>query len=369
MTDFLNDTEQEICHALTRWLRDHVDLAQQARIDQEPHSATARALWPQMLRDLELLHLEGGLRLHLRILWALGGWLSAEPYLSAGLVAHTALAAAIPEPSAQTLAAWRAGDLRLAWAHAETGHRLLHQPLCTQLHKSPQGWLLRGRKSRVSGATLATHYLVSAHSEDTGMCWLWLDAQSPGMSRRDTPGLDGQLLSELAFDDVAIPTGAVLCQGAAAEALHDRLQAHATLGVCAEAIGLLQRMMDDTLMHLRQRQQFGQPLAGFQVLQHRLADMHLALAQAQALTWAVADTFEHPDMTADARTLGVSSCKVAVGQALRSIGQGAVQLHGAMGVTEELFLARCFRRATHIQMLLGDRDQHLRRMDALLFAA
>lgn len=369
MSDFLNNTEQELCDALSRWLGDHIDLSQQARMDIAAHGAATRSLWPQMLHDLELLHLAGGLRMHLRILWTLGGWLWAEPYLSAGWLAQTALGASDAAPSTATLAAWRSGDWRLAWAHAEPGHRLAHQPLDTQLRPAPQGWILQGRKSRVSGAELATHFLVSANSAQAGLCWLWLDARTPGITRRDTMGLDGHMLSELSFHDVVVPADALLCQGAAAESLHRQLQEQATLGICAEAVGLLQRMMDDTLAHLRQRKQFGQPLAGLQAVQHRVADMHLELAQAQALTWAVGDAFEHPDLSAEERALAVSSCKATVNQALRSVGQAAVQLHGAMGVTEELFLARCFRRATHLQIWLGDRDQHLRQMDTLLFAA
>jgi alkylation response protein AidB-like acyl-CoA dehydrogenase len=366
---FLNDIEHAVCDSLTRWLSDHIDLPHWARSDLGPSSQAEARLWGQLLQDLELLELEGGLRLHLRVLWSLGGWLFAEPYLSTGLIAETALCDAKGERVAHWRAAWRQGQVNLAWAHDEPGHRLQRQAVKTVLTSASGEYLLQGQKSHVQGAQAATHFLVSAQSPELGLAWLWLDAQTPGILRRDLQGLDGHGLSEVRFDNVKIPTEAILCHGADAENLRGRLQDMATLGICAEAVGLMQRMMSDTLEHVRQRQQFGQPLASFQVLQHRLADMHLALAQAEALTWAVSDALTMREMTDSERALAVSSCKVCIGRALRCVGQGAVQLHGALGVTEELYVARCFRRATQIELTLGQSSQHLRRMDSLLFEA
>ena len=369
MTDFLNDTEQALCDSLSRWLTDHIDLPNWANRDTEHASTTPAQLWPRLVRDLELLALEGGLRTHLRVLWALGPWLFAEPYLSSALVAQTALGAGEGAKVLAWQSSWRQGKIRLAWAHAEPGHRLQRHPVSTTLHIVEGSHLLQGRKSFVQGASNATHYLVSAQSPSHGLTWVWLNAQAPGIHRRDIPGLDGQEMSEVQFEQVKISDDDILCQGLAAENLQDRLQDEVTLGVCAEAVGLMQRMMQDTLEHVRQRQQFRQPLASFQVVQHRLADMHLALAQAQALTWAVSDSLASQETSPEERALAASSCKVCVGRALRAVGQGAVQLHGAMGVTEELYVARCFRRATHIELLFGQASQHLRRMDPLLFDA
>ena len=369
MTDFLNDTEQALCDSLSRWLTDHIDPSNWARKDHEHASTTPAQLWPRLLRDLELLELEGGLRMHLRVLWALGPWLFAEPYLTSGLIAQTALGAGHGAKVMEWQSFWRQGKIRLAWADAEPGHRLQRHTLNTKLRTVEGTRLLEGRKSFVQGAQNATHFLISAQSSEHGLTWVWLNAQTPGIHRRDVPGLDGQELSEVHFDQVEISDDDILCQGLSAANLQDRLHEEATLGVCAEAVGLMQRMMQDTLEHVRQRQQFGQPLASFQVVQHRLADMHLALAQAQALTWAVSDSLALGESSPEERALAVSSCKVCIGRALRAIGQGAVQLHGAMGVTEELYVARCFRRATQIELLFGQTSQHLRRMDQLLFNA
>jgi alkylation response protein AidB-like acyl-CoA dehydrogenase len=136
----------------------------------------------------------------------------------------------------------------------------------------------------------------------------------------------------------------------------------ATLAVCAEAGGVLSRLLEDTIDYARQRQQFGVPIASFQALQHRMADMHMALQQALALTAASAAALS---AAPDERARAVSSAKVCVGHACRIVGQGAVQIHGGMGMTEELAVGHYFRRATQIAQLFGSVDHHLRRVERL----
>ena len=136
----------------------------------------------------------------------------------------------------------------------------------------------------------------------------------------------------------------------------------ATLAGCAEAIGVMRRLMRDTLEYARERKQFGVPLASFQALQHRMADMFMALEQADALTQSVASCL---DTLGRERARAVSSAKVAVCKACRKVGQGAVQLHGAMGMAEELAIGHYFRRTTVIESLFGPVDYHLRRCERL----
>ncbi|WP_307866980.1 acyl-CoA dehydrogenase family protein [Variovorax sp. E3] len=125
----------------------------------------------------------------------------------------------------------------------------------------------------------------------------------------------------------------------------------------------MRRLMRDTLDHVRQRKQFGVPIASFQVLQHRLADMHMALEQADALTASVGEAVD--GATPSARARAVSSAKVAVAKACRAVGQGAVQMHGGMGMTEELAIGHYFRRATLIEHQFGPPAWHLRRVARL----
>jgi alkylation response protein AidB-like acyl-CoA dehydrogenase len=127
-----------------------------------------------------------------------------------------------------------------------------------------------------------------------------------------------------------------------------------------------QRLLEATIDYARQRKQFGQPIGAFQVLQHRIADMHMARVQAEALTWA---TLEQLDAAPAQRERAVSSAKVMAARACRGVGQGAVQIHGGMGMTEELAVGHYFRRATVIEAQLGSADWHLRRVERQSSAA
>jgi alkylation response protein AidB-like acyl-CoA dehydrogenase len=151
-------------------------------------------------------------------------------------------------------------------------------------------------------------------------------------------------------------------EAGAAQPLLERALDEATLAVCAEAVGVLRRLMADTADYIRQRRQFGVPISSFQVLQHRLVDMHIALEQARALTWAAAARLDEAPAQ---RAAAVSSAKVMTGRACRTVGQGAVQLHGGMGMTDELAIGHYFKRATQIELSFGSTDQHLRRVDRL----
>jgi len=377
--DDFSDTDTALRDSLGRWLADHIDLTRHARADAPP----SPPVWRSLARDLGLTGaglpesaggLGGGLRAHLVVLRTLGGSLCAEPYLSTALVCGGALQRAGTPLANHLLAAIAAGDAVVAWAHAEPGARNAARPAACTLHQEGAGWRLDGRKSAVTTAPWATHWLVTACIAGSGASALvLLDAGSPGLTRRDLRALDGGWASEVLLDHVALPEVAVLQTGQAADDnIASALDAGA-LGVCAEALGVLEKMMADTLAHVRERRQFGVPIAGFQALQHRLADMHIAIAQAEALTWAVADAPDDAgeagsttnDTTAQSRALAVSAAKVTVGAACRTVGQGAVQLHGAMGVTEELPVGRFFRRATQIELMFGSSGQHLRRIDRL----
>jgi len=122
-------------------------------------------------------------------------------------------------------------------------------------------------------------------------------------------------------------------------------------------VGVMQRLMRDSIDYVRQRKQFGVAIASFQVVQHRLADMHLALIQANALVGATLARMPGP---ADQRSAAVASAQVAVARAARTVGQGAVQLHGGMGMTDELAIGHGFKRLTLIEQHFGSLAVHLR---------
>jgi len=351
-----------------------------ARFRADQPGLAGRGLWWGLARELGVLGaalpeaqggLGGGWAEHATILQALGETLGAEPYLGSALVAGGVLHRSGSPREQALLAGLVSGELLPAWAHDEPGQRGGAAAVACTLQAAGGGWRLTGRKRAVVSGPVATHYVVSARragrpGEATGLDLVLVEAGALGLQRRDLPGLDGQPISELQFDGVSLQDGALLAPpgtaGAAiAQALDDE-----TLGLCAEALGLTQRLLHDTIAHARERRQFGQPLAAFQVLQHRIADMHIARELAAASTQAVVSRLASGGpIAADERSLAVSSARVAVDRALRSVGQGAVQIHGAMGVTEELAAGRLFRRATQILQSGGGTSWHLRRVDQL----
>ena len=209
------------------------------------------------------------------------------------------------------------------------------------------------------GAPWATHWLVSARDDAGQLRIALVDPSTSGIQRRDLRLIDGTWAAELAFDNT--PVQAVIGQGDAMAALHKAWDT-ATLVAGAEAVGVMQSLMRDTLAYMNQRKQFGQPLAAFQALQHRLADMYLALVQAAA---AVGTCTHVLDDSAENRARRVSSAHVAVLRAARLVGQGAVQLHGGMGMTDELAVGHGFKRLTVIEQQFGGVAQHLRRVAGL----
>jgi alkylation response protein AidB-like acyl-CoA dehydrogenase len=180
---------------------------------------------------------------------------------------------------------------------------------------------------------------------------------------RDYPTLDGQRAADIVLDNtpaVRIDAGGAL----------DHIDAALDIGLaalCAEAVGIMQATVTATTEYLKTRQQFGQPIGRFQALQHRMADMLLHQEQARSMSYLAAMHCTNQDKPARQRTL--SAAKVTVGQACRFIAQNALQLHGGMGMTDELMLSHWFKRLTAIEMSFGDTDSHLARFARLSRAA
>jgi alkylation response protein AidB-like acyl-CoA dehydrogenase len=301
----------------------------------------------------------GGLPEQMLICQALGAALVAEPY-SSSAVLGASLLQALSDPAADALLKGLAdGQVRLAVAALEPAGRTDLSRLQTRLHESNGRLHISGRKALVRGATGATHWLVSARDEAGQLRICLIDPADNGVQRRDVRLIDGAWAAELAFDQT--PVLAVLGQGEALPALMQAWDT-ATLAAGAEAVGVMQALMRDTLNYTSQRKQFGQPLAAFQALQHRMADMYLALVQAAAAVGACADVAsDSPQRRAER----VSSAHVTVLRAARLVGQGAVQLHGGMGMTDELAVGHGFKRLTVIEQQFGGVAQHLRRVAGL----
>lgn len=207
-----------------------------------------------------------------------------------------------------------------------------------------------GEVPLVAGAADAD-WLILAGTERIAL----VGASAQGISRRHRAMMDGSRMADVTVAaDVQVDS--VLAEGPAAAAARQWAIDARNAALCAEAAGLMDRMVTDTAAYLQQRKQFGVPIATFQVLRHRLADMQMALLKAEGLTERAVmregdDTWEH----------AVSAAVVEIIDAVRVVGEGAVQLHGGMGVTEELALGGQFKRGLAIAATLGSKSQHLAR--------
>ncbi|MCY1201494.1 Caffeyl-CoA reductase-Etf complex subunit CarC [compost metagenome] len=367
-----DDTLAMLRDSLARYLDD------QHGFEQRLHALAAAddappPFWQGLASDLGLLgaalpESQGGLGLglaaHLALMPTLGGALAAEPYLST-LVIGAGLLQRHPGAQADALLARVvAGQAVLAFAHDEPHSRHARDDVRTTLVREADGRLrLDGRKAVVQAAPWASHLIVTARS-DKGLSLLVVPKDAPGVQLRAYRTRDGGRAADIAFDAVRLNADALLGEEGAALPQIEQALDEATLAVCAESIGILRRLMRDTLDYVRQRKQFGVPISSFQVLQHRLADMHMALEQADALTASVGEALA-AGADAASRARAVSSAKVAVAKACRAVGQGAVQLHGGMGMTEELAVGHYVRRATLIEGQFGPPAWHLRRVAQL----
>jgi alkylation response protein AidB-like acyl-CoA dehydrogenase len=295
-------------------------------------------------------------------LTALGKALSVEPYLSSAVLG-TALVRELgsPEQRAALLPALAAGEKLAVPAHGEAGARYDLARVATRARPEGGGWRLSGRKAVVLHAPMADVLLVSARTggadaDAAGISLFAVERGTPGVKLTSYPTIDGQRAADVALD-AAVPASALLGDEGAAL---PRIAAVWDLGiaaVCAEAVGVLQGALDTTLEYTKTRRQFGVPIAKFQALQHRMADMlmHVELARSMSYLAAVRAGEGDPRQ----RRRAISAAKVVVGQACRFVGQQAVQLHGGMGVTDEVPVSHAFKRLLAIELALGDTEHHL----------
>ncbi len=298
------------------------------------------------------------------VMQELGRGLVVEPYLATMLGAEFLKLGGGHDKLLEQVAA---GELKLACALGERQSRHDLADIATAAVADGDGYLINGRKSVVVHGAQAASLIVSARSggaqrDHDGVSLFVLPADSPGITVTGYRTLDGQRAADIAFDNVRAPSAALV---GAAGAGWDVLDAAADYGaglLCAEALGAMEAIFAATLEYLKTRTQFGAPIGKFQALQHRMADMFIHLEQARSMALLAAVKLASND--ADERRRAVSAAKFRVGQAMKFVGQQAVQLHGGMGVTNELPAAHHFKRLTMIELTLGDSDHHLRRFMA-----
>jgi alkylation response protein AidB-like acyl-CoA dehydrogenase len=365
----LNDEQILLRDSVARWVADQIAAAG-APDARQRWSAMAGFGWLAMTLPAEHEGLGQGLAEACVLAEALGAGPIATPYLEAILVAAETLAAAgTPEQRARWLPRIADGSLLLVPATREGGR--VGQAIAAPVLASREGagWRLRGGKSLVPCGDAADAWLVSAREEGGGAAWFVVERQAPGVRIRAFASVDGLGACALEFDDVRLDAAARLPDTAAAA--WERAMRRAEVAACAEAVGAMQAMLSATVAYTRTREQFGKPLAANQVLRHRMADMAVVCEESRSLVLGTIDRLERADRQNDApgRALAAATARAKVAAAARKVAEDAVQLHGGMGVTEELNMGRYLRRLLALDATYGGAESQLRRHATLQSAS
>ncbi|MEC7413772.1 MAG: acyl-CoA dehydrogenase family protein [Pseudomonadota bacterium] len=298
-----------------------------------------------------------------------GRGLLIEPFLATVILAGGAIKhGGSEEQKSQYLPGIIDGSKHAALAFVEPQARFNIADITTTATADGDGYVLNGYKAVVLNGPQADFLVVSARTsgeqrDEDGVSLFVMDAATAGISRRDYPTVDAFRASEITFENVKI--GADSLVGEAGKGLPILQQAidDGVLSVGAEAVGCMEVLYKDTVEYCKQREQFGQPIGKFQVLQHRMVDMFMEHEQSKSLMFMAAMRMAE-GYGAEAQK-AVSAFKVQVGKSGKFVGQNAVQLHGGMGMTEELNIGHYFKRLTIIDTLFGNVDFHLQRFGAL----
>lgn len=255
-----------------------------------------------------------------------------------------------------------AGQLVVGFAHDEDGSRYGTDRLRTTARPHAGAFSLTGRKLIATGGLHPDVVLVSARGETSDVVGLYfIETGQPGVRLSPLPTFDGSAWTVLDLADVIIPADALLLEGEAARCAICAAEAEATAAVCGEAVGLMDAMLWETVAYIKTRHQFGGPLSRFQALQHRSAEMYVALEQARSMALLAAMRASSPDDLE--RSRAISAAKVQINTSLRFVGQQAVQLHGGIGVTEECAVGQRFKRTTMLERMFGDTFHHMTILD------
>ncbi|KKW91868.1 acyl-CoA dehydrogenase family protein [Sphingobium chungbukense] len=362
----LNDEQKMLQETVTRFVAETYDFQKREHALKTPEGWSREAY--AGLAEMGLLALPfaeeeggfggGGVEMMI-VMEALGRGLMVEPYfatvvLAGGVLRHGASA----EQRADIVPGIVAGEHILALAHSEAGlprHTLMARATASS---TDDGWTLDGRKIAVIHGQSADTFVVSAMTE-AGLSLFLVDAAADGVTVEGKRGYDGVPVATVAFAGVNVAKEALIGSPGQGEDILSRVFEEATAALVAESVGAMVETFDVTVDYLKTRQQFGIAIGSFQALQHRAVEMLMQLELSRSMSILAALSL---DIDADQRSRNISAAKAQIGKSGRIIGQEAVQMHGAIGITAEYKVGHAFKRLTAIDALLGDRDWHLARL-------
>ncbi|CDZ60327.1 acyl-CoA dehydrogenase family protein [Neorhizobium galegae] len=368
----LNYSDEQLLlkESAERFLKDRYDFEKRGKIIASETSFDA-GIWSEMA-DLGWLALPfaeengglGGRAVEVSLIMeAIGRALMVEPYLASVILAGGLVEKlGSEEQRAEILGGLIAGTSRPALAHTErqTGFDL--DNIAATATKSVDGYTISGEKPLVPGGSFADIFLVSATLDGTVKSFV-VPADAAGLTSTQVKLVDGSRASDLVLDNVPVLASALL--GAAADTLAEIEAAYdrANAALASEAVGIMDALMDATVAYTKERVQFGKPLAAFQALQHRMAEMAVKCQEARGSALLATLSLDAPRPT---RVRGVSGARAKIGKVSRSVAQEAIQLHGAMGFSEEMPVGAWFRRLYAIENTFGSTADHLKRYGEII---
>jgi len=299
------------------------------------------------------------------VMETIGESLMVEPYLpTVGLGGQFVMRGGSEAQKKRLLPAIAQGQCRMAFAHTEPGARYDLAHVNLHARRAGDGFVLDGDKRVVLHGASADVLVVSARSagkgdDRHGVSLFLVDRTAPGVTVKEYRTIDELRAADVNFSSVAVPRDALVGLEGAGLPLIEEVVDYATALLCAEAVGAIRYANDATLEYLKTRRQFGVPIGSFQALQHRMVDMVISYEQARSMAYLACVKVDTAGAAERRRV--VSAAKIRVADACRHVSQESVQLHGGMGMTDELKVSHTFRRLTMIGQTFGDSEHHLER--------
>ena len=365
----LSEEQKMIQQSVERFVQENYDLTNRVKISSED-PGYSKEYWGSMA-DLGWLGLAfdeedggfGGNQIDTLVLMEqFGKGLVLEPFLAnivlGGGIIKRAASPAIKESIIPSL---MEGKLQITLAYAEEQSRFDIEDVATAAREEDGGFVINGKKSMVLNAESADKIIVVTRTsgsqvDENGISLFIVDASSEGVEKQNFPTVDGLRASEITFEDVKVTSEALVGEKDKGFTILQAVVNDAILALSAEAVGAMEVLYKDTVEYTQQREQFDHALSDFQVLQHRMVDMFMEYEQCKSLLFrATLETVEDPDLAQ--RT--IHALKHLIGKSGIFVGESAVQLHGGMGVTEELRIGHFFKRLLVIDSQFGNADFHL----------
>ena len=300
------------------------------------------------------------------VMEALGKALVLEPYLATvviggGFLRHGGSA----EQKAAHIPGIIDGSKTFAFAQLEKNSRYDLQDVATTAKKKGDGWVIDGEKFVVLNGENADSFIVTARTrggqrDAAGIGVFLVPANAKGIAKKGYPTQDGLHAADVTFTGVEVGASAAIGDPENGLALIERVVDDARIALCAEAVGAMDESLKTTVEYLKTRTQFGVPIGSFQTLQHRAADMFVAVEQARSMSLFATMASDFDD--AKERATAVAAAKVQIGKSAKFVGQQAIEQHGGIGITQEARTGHYFKPLTMIEHTFGDPDYHLLRV-------